>query len=254
MEEAEGFCGNDLLFPVLLDWNLRCDLIETLLAERLDTSSLLVERSTKSLGDFALSDNFRKLGSLSSPSSDSDVWVFAMAVRRFGNDLRPVRFRQSDCLRDGDVLLVQDCFKLRFIEDLLVNGILSLPENLFLLCGILPCEVKRPYLDLGDLLRIKNAHSHCVGPLIRQMSSDSRAKTLFALPDVDRFTEVVIEHVDAKPRPYLLPILAKRGEKGANLFSDRDRFRNEFGSLRFLGCVRHASFWPSTSQSASNAC
>jgi hypothetical protein len=161
-----------LFFSVLLDRNLRCDLIETLLAQRLDTSSLLIESSTKPLGDFALRDDFSKLGSLSSPSSNSDVWMFAMTVRRFGNDLRPVRFRQRDRLRNGDVLLVQDCLKLRFIEDLLVNGIFSLPENLFLLCGTLPCEIKSPYLNLSHLLRIKDAHRDCVGPLVRQMSPD----------------------------------------------------------------------------------
>ena len=166
----QELCGNELLFPVLLDWNLCCDLIETLLAKRLDTSCLLVKSSTKSLGDFALGDNFRELSSLSSPTSDSDVWVSAMTVRWFRNDLRSVRFRQRDRLRDGNILLVQDSLKLRFIEDLPVNSIFSLPENLFLLCGTLPCEVKCPYLDLSDLLRIKHAHSDRVGPLVRQMS------------------------------------------------------------------------------------
>jgi hypothetical protein len=172
MEEWKRLCGNELLFPALLDWNLCCDLIETLLAKRLDTACLLVKSSTKPHGNFALGDNFRKLGSLSRPSSDSDVWVPAMTVRWFGNDLRSVRSRQRDRLRDGDVLLVQDSLKLRFIEDLLVNSIFSLPENLFLLCGTLPCEIKCPYLDLSDFLRIKHAHSDCVGPLVRQMSPD----------------------------------------------------------------------------------
>src|SRR5215831_18362030 len=68
----------------------------------------------------------------------------------------------------------------------------------FRVLAVAPLKFRqRPHLDLTHLERIKDAHCYCIGSLVGEVTTNSSAKLLVTLPNVDWFAIEVIERVDA---------------------------------------------------------
>lgn len=105
----------------------------------------------------------------------------------------------------GDVLLVEDHFGHGSLDDALVQRILSCRQRLVdtrtvlgrSLVGCLAFEIiESKCLDLSYFGRLKDVHRHSIGTMVGQVAAYPYAQLLFSLPDIERFTVIVIEHID----------------------------------------------------------
>src|SRR5580692_2666072 len=182
------------------NWYLTSHFIQTLLTKRLQPSCLLVQSSAKPFGHLSFGDDFRKFGGLSGASCNPDVRMFAMRVRRLGNDTTTIGWRKCAFGGHRNVLFVEDRFQLRRVVHHLENRVFRLGQCLFDFVVFLAGKIKWPNFDFRDLLWVKNTHCDSVSALICEMTPDSSAEAFLALPHVNRLTKIVVENIHTTGR------------------------------------------------------
>ncbi len=84
-----------------------------------------------------------------------------------------------------------------FCNDLFKNGEFGAIEMLLLLHCAKMIQVQRPDANFRNLERVENIHGYGIRSLIRQVASNSAAKTFKGLTNINGFAIVIIKGIDA---------------------------------------------------------
>ena len=154
------------------DFDWPSDLIQSFLRQGLETYCLKVEGPSQTFLNLSLYDYLREVRYCCGTLSDSDVRVLAGLIYRRWDDTPSVRFRERDFLRSRNVFFVEHELQLGCSNDFLFDRVFSTCKRSLDFILTLAFKIERPQLHVGYFNGIEYAHSHCIRPLISQVTAN----------------------------------------------------------------------------------
>ena len=147
--------------------------------------------------------------------------MLAMWKDVIGNDALAVCLRKLNQRHWTWRLFIQNRAQLGFRNNLFKHGELGAVEMIFLFSVIEVSQIQRPDANLRDFKRIENVHGNRIRALIRQMTTDSAAKSFKSLADVNRLAVVVVKGIDTPLAPSdFISIIVQAFKEGLYLLAN----------------------------------